>query len=308
MNLTLRVPAAYAERPLAAFQFLEGFRAQSFALGDTGMRHPFVAYQITLGPVARALEVLVDGLDRLLAEPTTALDHAHDALAEPTENLLRVLIEHLDACRTVVRAFELTFPDTVGSRAVDDYTRTIKHARDFTSRQINAIKHDQARVRAMGFYGFGEVALGYFIEGGTTHGGVGPARKVHGSTHTAFSYQRALRFWIATLVFCSRALASQLRGAAASVPSSGSEGLGFLAPLLRRLHAWPTLLFPDETGLVAPAVALKDGAIALAFPSTRRWWRHPPEHARISVSYRADGVTSSYSLPYLRDSPHARAR
>lgn len=305
INLTVASPAPIG---LPAISVLTHLKDVHFFHAERGLRHPLSAYRVSFNRVIEAMTPLLDGLEQFNALPAdTAYDD--DRLSKQirlaTENTLKALQEHIDACKGVIRSL---FPeDPKEAKAEGRLLRSFREAIKFSEvrfgSQANAIKHRTARVRLLHIsYIGGMSTLGYFIEGNVELGRVGPDPDIHKGGKTAFSFNREMRICVMGLYQISEALFLFVRGRHGLIDTPLPEADDHeWRSLLSRVSRLPIWLFPDEYRMSFPHVKLDTNTCILRYQEGDNIAEPSTHNARIRYFHEMDATTPSFTLPYLSE-------
>lgn len=301
MKLDIKIDPSVARNPLPAQLFLEEKKQGEFRNVELGLRHPLAIYNVSINTVINAFNTLLDTLalyndsdhEKRLGDKVGA------SLVQSTDHLLDAVMEHFDDCENIVKVFYASSEKKLCGKALRNLNQTVRQCRDFVAKQVNAIKHNQGRVRLIEFRNPEIKVIGYFIEGVLADGAIGPNPEVHSGGNTAFSYVRVLRYLLATVIFVSRALVSQLNQRSRVSSPLKKEGLGGFSQVAQRIVALGDYLFPDELdGLIPRIEWQQDKKALIEYPSKSKCGKPPPEPFRINFIHRGDGISRSFKLPY----------
>lgn len=185
-------------------------------------------------------------------------------------------------------------------QAVARFKKSILEYRSHVANIVNYIKHSQGRLRLVVMTTDAISTLGYYVEGVTRSGGIGPVGTVHPNENSAFSYNRDLPFHACHIFVVGLRLAEALTDIDPGLHAgNGSEirntKLGALLPLVSAL---PKTYFPDELLKDQPYLDVSVQDVVLEFPSQRV---RPATHGRMTVKalFMSDGATKEFSVPYL---------
>jgi hypothetical protein len=221
------------------------------------------------------------------------------AVLEAYDGLLDSLVEHLEDNMRVLLCFFPSLADRAANPAVRRYQATVEVYRDSVGRIVNLIKHSQGRLRFVMGESDGDRALGYYVEGVVSPGVIGPSPIVHSNGRASFSFNRDLRFHLASVVGVSQALAQAVQQIHPDTFAGDGRdtGPGALLNPVRLVSRLPVIVFPTEGTLPWPYVGL-DGAGrgVIEFPSTQGGPMALRRPVTVSASFPSDGVTRSYKV------------
>lgn len=287
---------------------LARYRPERFHNVRLRLRSPVGAYSLSLAQVWPAFLNLLHELEIVCGTRSFLAGQEWDPeVLKKTEHLLYVLFEHIEDCDSILRA---CFPSEnlyKKDDRVKEYRKLVDGYRDQLGRIVNAIKHEQGRLRSLVFYGDTYVNPGYFLEGVKADGSVGPDSRVHEGGDTAFSYAFDLRLHFVSLVVVSSLLARAVE-AIVGPPDLSPEELAATSDLKFRAVAmqlanFSRILFPDEYRKPFPGIELRnpEGAtvVRISYPSETERGKEPDEEwFHVTVSYFGDGVTRTFTVPY----------
>lgn len=231
-------------------------------------------------------------------------------LRESLERLLYVLFEHLEDCANIVQS---CFP-SVAESAKNGFAKanraSVADYRDRLGRVVNAMKHEQGRLRFIVFFAASFVAPGYFVEGVFPNGMLGPNPNVHNKkSSAAFSLAYDLRLHFCILVLLSRNLCKTVERILGSpdreAPLATNDPQ--LWDIATRLTRFSRIIFPDEFALGFPGVetlsVTGEPTIRVTHPSSVVQPRRPTEPFGMRLSYIGDGATQMFAMPYTQIDP-----
>ena len=271
------------------------------------VRHPCAAYNVSLSALAKRLLGVLEALSQ--TEHEARFLDVKDAdwdvpLMEATDHMLDALMEHLDDCGGIIRSFFSSAEDRRFKKIFTEYKKSVEPYRKHIGGIVNYIKHNQGRLRSVSFSWPAGSSLGYFVEGPVCSGGLGPVAKIHTSESTAFSFNRDIPFHICNIFAVGARLANALHSIDRRiVPTDIQRDVEtrdtdwrkalILASNLSRAY------FPDELVKSIPLVGVKDGGVFVEYPASNIKVYGPPSGSRISISFRGDGITTEYKMPYF---------
>lgn len=276
---------------------------------DKGLRAPFGIYAVSINNVLDAFVRVPPNLDQALKSDLTsrrlAVDWDDDLLGA-IQGLLYSLMEHLDDCESILKGFLQPGVKHSKVEEVRNYERAISKYRTHIGKVVNHIKHKQGRLRSIAFYEPDKPHLGYFVEGPTENGSLGPAPHIHKGGSTAFSYSRDLRLHLYALYFISEQLCqsigeiAQFEEANRDIPISNDRRFIELAG---RISELPLVVFPDELDMDFPAISIEETAsqeyqLVASLKRRPRGLKTVPSPFQVVTFYQTDGVTKAYRMPY----------
>lgn len=276
---------------------------------EYGARHPLGSYNVSLSHVSSRILAVLDVLEE--TQRQLKFDHSGNAtweipLLEATDHMLDALLEHLDDCGGIIRSFFPASNDKRFKKVHSDFKRGVRPYRDHIGKIVNYIKHNQGRLRGISFRWANDSALGYYVEGPVTGGGLGPVAIVHPSENTAFSYNRDMRYHVCSIYAVSANLATALHSADSRLiaptrkKDASGEKQSDMAKILSRVASMPLVFFEDELRKGVPIVDERKDRYELEYPARKRKPQSPPGGAQVRIAYRGDGVTKSFRMPYYK--------
>lgn len=235
-------------------------------------------------------------------------------MLQTCEQLLYSLFEQLDDCDNILKCCFPKGQQLAKNPHFREFKREIEPYRDSIGRIVNRMKHNQARLRSVVFYGDEWASPGYFVETVCSDGVIGPDPCIHPGGNTAFSYARDLRHHFAWLYVISRSLAKAVMAIMGKptriIVESANEDDG-IARIAARLSLLPRIVYPDEESKGYPAVVygekgkLREILLALLPPFLAPI--PPPSKFTVSTSYYGDGISRSFRFPYMGGLPPTKA-
>jgi hypothetical protein len=278
------------------------------------LRHPAGIYHISVERLADRFEAALAPLERLESRYVPDSDPPDiDEAIEGTENLLRSMIEHIEDCRNILQSL---FPDTnawKSSAEAKEFSKAVEPYRDRIAGIVNAIKHRGGRVRPVFMHWGPDFAPGYFIEGESAGGIIGPDPNLHPSGDTAISLFRDIKlhfvhvYLIGSLLENAVSKIMQIEKASktgsAETKREGDNKLRY-RDLARRISLLPNIVYPDEVALPFPLIRLlkaDDFGSEGEFLYGRRVARlRTFGRFKMRLSWGGDGVASTFKVPYMR--------
>jgi len=279
-----------------------------------GLRHPLGIFNLTFGEIVAKSTVLLDKLDDAcqklpyLDPKATSWDQE---LLDATDHLLDAIMQHLDGFRSVICCFYEDCGSKPAQKVLRALGQDIRDYRDHVAKIVNAIKHKQCRLSTFFFHDIGIFVPGYFVEGVLRDGAVGPDPDIHRGANVAISYNRDLPFHFCNLFYTGAFLAQHIYSITGVSPTKQSKSDDALEEVLKRIAARPMMFFPDELKKPTPLVRYIPGkrndaaTILLEMPSKRFKPRTVPPGCRAQTSWKGDGVSRTFKVPYFgNDAPN----
>lgn len=272
-----------------------------------GVRHPYASYNVSLSAVAKRLLCILEALSKTEHE-ARYLDVKNAnwevPLLEAADHMLDALMEHVDDCGGIIRSFFPSADDKRFKKIFTEYKKSVEPYRKHIGGIVNYIKHNQGRLRSVSISWPDGSSLGYFIEGPVSSGGLGPVAQIHPTESTAFSFNRDIPFHICNIFAVGARLANALHSIDKRIVPADIQGevetrdtdwrkALILASNLSRTY------FPDELSKSIPLVRVNNGGVFIEHPASNIKVNGPPLGSRICTSFRGDGITSEYKMPYF---------
>jgi hypothetical protein len=293
-----------------ATEYLSGYRGPLFH-APLGLRPPLGIYNVSVARVTQRFKAVLEAHERLVtargfSEPSKP--GWEESLLDEQQGLLYALFEHVEDCNNVLKVLFADSSTYYKSAHVRAFKKAIDEYRDLLGRLVNRMKHSQGRLRAIVFWRDRIVLVGYFLEGVRPDGAIGPDIAVHGLEPTAFSFSRDLRFHFVALYHISHHLGQAVArigsDARAQSGDTSSTQTDFLS-IARAIQSITTLVFPDEQPKAFPRVEIlgRNGGdcIVVEYPSKRPSSVAAGTQFRVAVSYRGDGISRQFMIPYMSD-------
>jgi hypothetical protein len=237
-----------------------------------------------------------------------------EKILDATDHVLDAIMQHLDSFKGIICCFFEDCNSKPAQKMNRSFQNEIREYRSHVAKIVNLIKHKQRKLTAVLFHGPGLFNLGYYVEGVVGDGVIGPDPEVHEGSNVAISFNRDLPYHLCNLYFCSAALATHIRkipnvnvGMSAGEPKVNES----LVRLVKRIAILPMEYFPDEVKKPVPLVKFnpirntKDFKATLEYPSRRIKARTFNRSCQIKISFRGDGNTRSFKMPYFgEDAPN----
>ena len=275
------------------------------------LRHPFGIYNVSLNRVLSSFEDLSTGLAAinerdLLSNKGNPKWDAN--LLHSLEKLLYALMEHMDDCENILRCFFPPGTKINKEISIKAYQSSVDSYRTHIGKVVNHLKHKQGRLYSIGMF-IGDIPhLGYFVEGTSEDGSLGPAPNIHARGSTAFSYARDIRYHLYNLYYVSAKLSEAVETIASPFANKVAYEIGDnntnLEKILSHVAELPMVVFPDEIQKDFPFVAVDHVDETIIFTTSMK--RHPhglrtgPSPTRFVAFFKGDGVTRSFRIPYGR--------
>ena len=276
---------------------------------EYGVRHPLSAYNVSILSIAKRTNAVLDLLDdtALFRGQSSNRSNWEDRLLEAMDHLLDTLNEHVEDCGGVLRSFFPKDDNLAFNVALKQFKKKTKPYRGHICKVDNFIKHNQGRLRLVMMENEVATVPGYYVEGPIPGGGLGASPEIHGSTHTAYSFNRDIPFHICNIYAMSACLADALRGVNTKlVPKDvGENGLGDVAwvKMLTRVAKLPHIYFPDEVTKSVPLIKFSETNVRIEYPAAIARARMLVGEIHVSTSHIIDSVTPKAHLPYLATKP-----
>lgn len=284
--------------------------------GQRGQRHPLGIFNLTFATVVHSFRLTLDELATAESEARYARPQNYnwsDPLLNATDQLLDAIVQHLDSYSQIIATLFSDPHCAEAKRATSRVRRETKPYRDRVAKIVNAIKHNHRKLSVVHFHGPGLFFPGYFVEGVCAGGAIGPDPAIHPNSNTAISFNRDLPFHMVSLYFAASVLADAVHDIDDAPMQITETSLTRpdkdLADVIRRLSALPRTYFPDEARMSVPLVEYRqtpdsdEFKVVLEYPAHRAKARGVPAGCRIQVSWRGDGVSKTYKLPYWQQRP-----
>jgi hypothetical protein len=288
---------------LKTAMILRPYKETIFYNSNYGLRHPLAIYNISIDAVIENLGNLLSCLEQFQNERLArelSDNKLNRDLIVSTDQYLDSMMEHLDDCFSIIRTMFHDGEDKKYKKACQNFKEAIKGFRDHIAKQVNKIKHSQARIRLITFYNDTISLPGYYIEGVLEDGKVGPHPDIHPKSNTAFSYNREVRYSICGLLFVSEILLNNIKQAlpdrVGKVQKSDNHKFGNIVDKVSRL---PFMFFPDEYKKPVPLILKTSNQRIIRYPSLISRPKKLPTPLRIKTEFQVDGVSKAYVLPYF---------
>ena len=303
----------------AVFSLLAELPAGTLPHAQQHLRAPGGIYNLSIQRVFAAFRNDLDALEdvhRNLGGPPPIEDSAIRLIAAHIE-LLESMAAHIDDAYQILRACHPPQPDVTesfadrwlekaGVRGAAQFKRAIAPYRETLLRVVNKIKHEHGQLRLMAFSNTVAHSAGYYLESIDSTGVATQDPELH-PNHTAFSFNRDLRFHFVNLYDVGNALkmvlSPALRQLGIRITGRRTESPSTeLLAIAKRIEALGTIVFPDEVRISTPHVRVQehDGNVTLSVRLPSLAVFRPPEHGMVAtVLVKGDGFTTQYQVPYF---------
>jgi hypothetical protein len=296
---------------LEAESFLTRYDPARFHHLAYGRRAPAGMYGASIMQIWAPFQEALTAVHTLIHARTFQSGDAWEAhLTEKLERLLYCLFEHVEDCGKIVDSCFPRDTESAKNPYVKYFRKGISGYRDRLGRIVNTMKHQQGRLRFLIFHAPSFVAPGYFVDGVWPDGTIAPHPTVHNqNSSAAFSFAFDLRLHFISLVLLSRNLCrtiGHIVGPPDREPPSPSSDTR-LWRVATSLAGFTRIVFPDEFAEGFPSVQVLsvtgEPAIRVAYPSQFERGRRPSEPFLIRLSYRGDGASNMFGMPYTEIDP-----
>lgn len=270
------------------------------------VRPPLASYNVSLSQVVQRILVTLEVLEQ--TQNIRDFDGPGNKdweipLIEATDHMLDSLIEHIDDCGGILRSFFPSKNDSNYKKLLKEFKSAVAPYRDHIGKVVNYMKHNQGRIRSISFSWPGGSSLGYYVEGPTKGGGLGPVSIIHANESTAFSYNRDIPYHLCNLYAVSANLATILHSVDKRLVPGKKQTVSIdkptaLAQALETAASLPMIFFEDEVRKGVPKITVSGRGFTIDFPANKAKPITPPGGSRIGVSVKGDGVTSKFTMPY----------
>lgn len=273
------------------------------------LRHPFGIYNVSLSRVFSAFE-------NVLSELMSAKQHDiqsnksspkwDENLLNNLEKLLYALMEHMDDCENIIKCFFPLGTKLNQEASIRTYQSAVNSYRTHIGKVVNQLKHNQGRLRSLGMFIDDVPHLGYFVEGLSEDGSIGPAPHIHSKGMTAFSYARDIRYHLYNLYYVS----SKLSDAVSEISMPDKNKVAYqitdkntnLEKILYEIMQLPMIVFVDEIQKDFPTITIESTQEVNKLIAAMK--RHP--HGLRTASgrtlyvtfFKGDSVSRSFRMPY----------
>lgn len=276
------------------------------------LRPPLGVYNISIETVisrmVRALDAFneVDKDNPEAPQRTgTEIDYLRKNCLTTYQDLIYAMFEHLEDCNGIIKSFFAPNTDYTKDPRVRRYSTELKWYRKRLGVAVNAIKHNQNRLRMLWFSGPMAWSYGYFVEAVSPGGEVGPNPDVHAKGDTAISFCYDFRMNFVQMYAVSKHLTNFVVAVDPGVvPRTEGECL-WACKIAKQIQGLRDFRFPNELNEPSPEVTISDhnggqllklglnANIGVPISITNL-----PPPTRVGAAYHGDGVTRSFHLPY----------
>ena len=277
------------------------------AANDIETFHARLALRPPKGVYAISMQQVVDRISSVARKTITlpkiddsgkAVDDARNEYVTALDAMLDACMEHLDDLNSVIKCFFTSENDPKYKKIYDEFKKAIRPYRNHVAKMVNKIKHEQGRLRLICHESALGQIIGYFIESSDENGVIGPDPEIHILGQTAFSISRDLRFHLCGIFFVAAQLAQAVYKACGIGVNGKPQHNQRLIEMIQEIAAISPMFFPDELKKPFPAVKITSSKLHLTFGLQNLERARAPSHGKLSVSYRGDGVSRSFRIPY----------
>jgi hypothetical protein len=185
------------------------------------------------------------------------------------ESLLSAMDSHADDLKTIIGVVA----SDSASRKTKQSLRLIDEIfEELVGRPYNQIRHHGQKLEVRICQNRQFVLYGYFVAGPRADGTMSASRAAHGTTGTHWSFPVSIRRFLGLLIRGARTVDAALP---AAIRASKNELWGDAnAASLSEIFAWvnrcPAFCFPNESAVIVPYVAVRDGVYLVALNSLTR--------------------------------------
>lgn len=299
--------------PLEAFHILSELDPNIGFHKANNLRPPLGIYNTSISRILDKLTKCSEKLEQLFnsskdIKKLREEDKLHNELIDYIELSLYAAAEHIDDITQIAKGF---FADTTIYKslpATKELEKIIKKQKTLISASINAIKHQQARIRLFSLeikHGDEPHCLhGYFIEG-VHNGEIGPNKIFHDKDREVFSITSLMWEIICFLLNASRALKSFLQTVVTVQPNEDITNNKLFSQTITTIARLPIYSFDDKDPFSETTVKilssdpdiikLLDSKIYGAFID--RWSdSNEMSFGGSLCSYVGDGVSKSFKM------------
>lgn len=191
-------------------------------------------------------------------------------------------------------------------RCGERFYQATKMVQAFWMEIVNRLKHNNANLR--GLYGYGNYFIipGFFVEGISNDGTVGPDEAIHKkylNKATAFSFNRDLRINFFYLYFVAESLLEVIKG---HIKQQANYKFGnitydkandtILDKICAELSDLELKFFPDEMREPYPKITYDRNELAITYSHREGIFRY--SNMTVKLMYSGDGYSRSFYLPY----------
>ncbi|HYX72365.1 MAG TPA: hypothetical protein VE732_06315 [Nitrososphaera sp.] len=257
----------------------------------------------------------------------------YEGLLKAQKDLIHSLQAHVDDCYAILASlidpatvspkvtkirFTDRWLDAIGFPTLDRFKKSISEYRDnYLAHLVNGLKHRQNRLRGIFFYNAREIRLGYYLEEPDVDGVPGPSFNLHEDGNSAFSFAKDILFNLYHVYYLSEMLVEAFSEALQHYQSFtlnpqkvSSENDKWLGVIRLALRIQPQV-FPSELDKPYPYFSFNendgDQSLVLMYPVTLIPLKFP-QGMRIFGIFKADGVSKTFRIPYLKPSKYGGIR
>jgi len=298
MRFDFKIPVIDISAELPIRNFLLLFAERDFNAADHGHRHPIGIFNRALERVSNSIDATLRSLGDYLARDKGDESSARGLKLRLVEEIERVFYAgeaYFDDCRSIVFLFGETLGENKGKKFKRDYDDTVREARDFVAVAANEMKHKQSRIQILVAGSEFKETIGFFFDGIEENGATGPNPIVHRGGKTAYSFNRAMRQILVSILYAQAAMLAILEPKFGR--STEKPGLGRLGSIAEEVAKLPHDVFWDEV-CICPSVDLSDKLFEITTKDHHKFIP-PQDPGRINVEYPAEDVPMTLSLPYV---------
>ncbi|MBS0406032.1 MAG: hypothetical protein JSS17_06730 [Proteobacteria bacterium] len=273
---------------------------------DHGVRHPCGIYNVSLSQVSKRLLAVIHCANELGYPDNRYYPDGNprvEAFLEKLDAMLDAFAEHVEDCENIIKCFFPSKKDEECKRWVRDFQKQVRDYAVRVSHLVNRIKHSHGRLRALAFHWGSNFCYGYYVEGVTATGAIGPDSTLHLAPKTqAYSLNRDLMFHLCGVFWLSAQLARIVRciSGVDGEMSRRIDGLDDLHKAIDELASLKSWTFDDEIQLPRGEIRIASaGCVHIYFGVPRGAIHLLPQHAGGFVSTRADGTSRTFAFPYM---------
>lgn len=292
----------------AAIQSLENSKGLSLFYDEHEVRHPLAMYNLSLAAIASRTNSVLDILESVEKEYYLYINSKGEGfswerpLLEAMDHFLDTLMEHMEECKYVIRTFFSKSSNKEYNKIYTAFKKEVLPYRDYIGAIDNYLKHNQGRLRLVCASNSTGLVPGYFVEGPTPGGGIGPVSRFHGESGNPFSFYRDIRFHICNVYATSTRLAHALHTINSDLSETNSvtadDKLSEWHKMMIRVAKLPNFFFPKELAKPYPFIFVDDNKMKLEYPSQKKANKLVGVVA-ISTNYTGDGVSTTFKIPEI---------
>lgn len=265
-------------------------------------RHPKGAFNTAMAKLCKRYEAVLDAIKTVVPEQFEP-DNLPDLemLLDAYEHFLYAQLEYIDDCRTIA---SIVFDPAVqkgGNKHERKFREKIEDYRRGVAAIVNAIKHNQGRLRAVWMHNDSILIPGYFVESPYPDGSVGPNPDLHDNGDTAISFYWDIRnnfVNIFQVAYELEKFVSSLTAGAIDIPEKNAAWI----ENARRIEALPVFCFLHETWKLPPHVRVAEGGKSTDIIVSIGEKPYKCLLAfSIRLAFQGDGVTNSFKMPFFSE-------